>query len=283
VTELRCLQAALEWVRRDVGIVPVVDVAPGVLTPRLKWQEDGPLLTEAQVRYHWVRYPADQLAIYLDNSRWAGPRLGCVDDDSGKHPPPPGTAIPRPIGGYSETTRSGGRHHPFSYDVELPPGFASRVTGLRGFVDVLAGGIVYVAPTVNAGRGEYHATVGLDAGIPRFPSIGQALEASAEWLHPAWLEAADGGRDPTGRPHSGNQDFSACYRLAVRAVAAGADDDQVREAVGCDHPEWSPQRIHRTTERIRHWLASRPPPPTYRPARRDLVTLSRRPRHRRVP
>ncbi|MGA8069998.1 MAG: hypothetical protein WB946_00610, partial [Halobacteriota archaeon] len=116
--------------------------------------------------------------------------------------------------------------------------------------------MMYAAPSVNRGRGEYRAVVGLGAGIPAFPSVRQALEASAAWLYPAWLEKADGSRDPEHKGRKG--EFSECYRLAVRAVAYGASDDQVREAVGCDHPEWSPKQIHRTTERIRAWLAKHP-------------------------
>jgi hypothetical protein len=251
------LEVAIAWARLGVGVVPVHDSAPGKLDPEIRWKEDGPLFGEDQVREYWAAHPDAQLAITLDNSPWGGPRLVCVDDDSGKHDPGQ-QERPRPFGGYRESTRGGGFHNVAEYRVPLPPDFPARVTqiGDPAFADVLAGGLLFIAPTVNRGRGAYSAVVPLEAGFPVFESVGLALDAVSGWLREAWTRKAREGGRGTGRAAQG--DFSECYRVAVRAVAAGATDEQVRAAVNCPHPEWSPGRIHRTVERIRRWLNAHP-------------------------
>jgi len=251
------LHAALEWCRLGVGVVPVHDRSPKQLLPGIRWEEDGPLLTEEEIRSYWTARPDAQLAVTLDNSAHGGPRLACIDDDSAKHDAGD-RERPRPLGGYRETTRSGGTHDVFRYATGLPPGIAARITGVGGFVDVLVGGILYVAPTANRGVGEYRTTTPLSAGFPEYPSVGLALDAASVWLKRAWLERAREGGGGSG-VHAGRRgDFSECYRIAVHAVLTGATDEQVRAAVGCDHPEWSLENIHRTVERIRRWLVAHP-------------------------
>jgi hypothetical protein len=242
--------------------------------------------------FAYAQPEAAGFAIVLDNSRWGGPRLGCVDDDSGKHDPGQ-LPRPKPLGGYRESTRSGGTHDLFLYRTSLPPGTPSRVTGLGGFVDVLVGGLMYAAPTVNRGRGEYRVLVGLDAPIPEFDAVGLALDAAAPWLRDAWRAAVRGSPTtgpgaairPDPRPvpadaaevllrmkKSGragelaayiaehttgeSRDFALCFALAGHAVAVGADANQVREVVKCLHAEWSPgPSLDRAITRMR----ARPP------------------------
>ncbi len=259
----------------------------------IRWEGDGPLLGADRIRGFAHAHPeAAGFAIVLDDSRWGGPRLGCVDDDSGKHDPGQ-FSRPKPLGGYRESTRSGGTHDLFRYRTSLPPGVPSRVTGLGGFVDVLVGGLMYVAPTVNRGRGEYRVLVGLDAPIPEFDAVGLALDAAAPWLRDAWRAAIRGSPtagpgttvrvDPRAVPsgaaevllrmkESGragelvawiaghttgdSRDFALCFALAGHAVVAGANAEQVREIVNCPHPEWAPgPSLDRTIARMR----TRPP------------------------
>ncbi len=272
--------------------MPVRDAGPGELVPMIRWERDGPLRGEKRIRGFYAACPEAGVAITLDNSSWGGPRLGCVDDDSGKHDPGP-LSRPRPLGGYRESTRSGGTHDLFRYRTSLPPGVSTRVTGLGGFVDVLIGGLMYVAPSVNLGRGEYRALVGLDVPIPEFAAVGLALDAAAPWLKDAWRAAIHGsarggpgatvGHDPRPVPadvgevlrrmrQSGragelaawiaehttgdSRDFALCFALAGHAIGAGANADQVREIVKCPHPEWAPGPSHdRTIARMR----TRPP------------------------
>jgi hypothetical protein len=251
------LVAALVWHRLGVGVVPVLDLGPKQLVPGIRWEEDGPLRTEEAIRAYWADHPGAQLAITLDNSAYGGPRLCCVDDDSGKHDSG-GRERPRPLGGYRESTRGDGTHDVFRYTTELPPDLNRRTTGIGGFVDILAGGILYVAPTVNRGVGEYRVVVPLEAGFPEYPTVNLGLDAASGWVRKEWLDRARGGI--SGGPTGQRGDFSECYRLAVCAVVAGATDEQVREAVGCDHPEWSPENIHRTVGKIRRWLGAHPRP-----------------------
>ncbi len=296
VNEPPWLPFALAWDDRwpdRLGIVPVRDDGPGQLVPMIRWQEDGPLLGAGRIRSFASAHPeAAGFAIVLDNSRWGGPRLGCIDDDSGKHDPGQ-LARPRPLGGYRESTRSGGTHDLFLYGTSLPPGTPSRVTGLGGFVDVLVGDLMYAAPTVNRGRGEYRVVVGLDVPIPEFDAVGLALDSAAPWLRDAWRAAIRGS--PTAGPgaavradrrpipsdaaevlvrmkESGragelaawiaehttgdSRDFALCFALAGHAAAAGADASQVREIVSCPHPEWAPGP---TLDRMIARLRTRPP------------------------
>ena len=277
-TEAAVLGAALAWGSRRVGIVPVRDVGPGQLVPMIRWQEGGSLRGPERIHVFYAAHPDAGLAIALDNSQSGGPRLGCVDDDSGKHDPG-ALARPSPLGGYRESTRSGGMHDFFRYVAPLPPGIPSRVTGCGGFVDVLVGGIVYVAPTLNRGKGQYRAIVGLDAGIPEFLSVSLALDAASPWLKEAWKARARGEghtgpgaqvrSDPQSLPadvaevlsrmrESGragelaawiaehttgdSRDYSLCYLVAGHAVAVGATPEQVRSVVACPHAEWEQGR-----------------------------------------
>jgi hypothetical protein len=261
VSNSAVLAAALAWLRLGVAVVPVHDRGPGRLVPGIAWERKGPLRSQGEVGDYWRTHPDAQLAVYLDNSEWGGPRLGCIDDDSGKHDHRDHER-PLPLGGYRETTRSGGTHDFFRYTTNLPPDLRSRVVGVGGFVDVLVGGIVYVAPSENRGRGSYAVMTPLEQGIPEFSSVGLALDRAAPWLRSEWLARARGGGDGVPGDRTGRSghfaDPSECYRVAVRAVARGATDGEVRSAVGCDHPEWAPDNIHRTVERIRRWLAAHP-------------------------
>ncbi len=250
------LEAALAWAALRVGCVPVHDVGPGELVPAFPGYLEKPMLGEPEIREFYSLHPDAQLAIILDNSAWGGPRLGCVDDDSGKHDTH-GRGRPRPLGGYRESTRSGGTHDLFRYGTSLPPDVPSRTTGIWGFVDVLVGGIVYVAPTVNRGRGEYRVVTPLNVGMPSFSCVGEALDAASNGLREAWLEKT---REGGGAGVAAHGDFSECYRVAVRAVAAGADERGVQAAVGCDHTEWDDRHIHRSVRKIRRWLAAHPLP-----------------------
>ena len=284
----RALRQALVLGRLGVGIVPVRDVGPGQLVPMIRWEQDGPLLGEERIAGFFAAHPEAGLAITLDNSTRGGPRLGCIDDDSGKHDPGV-LPRPKPLGGYRESTRSGGTHDLFTYRTPLPLGAPSRVTGLGGFVDVLVGGLMYVAPTVNLGRGEYRVLVRLDIPIPEFDTVGLALDAANPWLLAAWrAKAAGGDRAPTDmvvRPDtrpvppdvaealhrmretgragelaawiaehtSGDtRDFALCYAVAGHAVAVGTSATYVRDAIACPHPEWAPgPNLDRTLARMR--------------------------------
>ncbi len=296
MTEPTWLPFALAWDALwpgRLGIVPVHDDGPGDLQPMVRWERVGPLLGAERIRsFAYAHSDAGGFAIVLDNSRWGGPRLGCVDDDSGKHDPGQ-FARPKPLGGYRESTRSGGTHDLFLYRTSLPPGTPLRVTGLGGFVDVLVGGLMYAAPTVNRGRGEYRVLVGPDAPIPEFDAVGLALDAAAPWLRDAWRAAIRGSPTtgpgaaihPDPRPvpadtaevlfrmkESGRagelaayiaehttgerRDFSLCFALAGHAVATGADASQLREIVKCPHPEWAPGP---SLDRVIARLRTRPP------------------------
>ena len=296
MTEPTWLPFALAWDALwpgRLGIVPVHDDGPGDLQPMVRWERVGPLLGAERIRGFAYAHPEGAgFAIVLDNSRWGGPRLGCVDDDSGKHDPGQ-FARPRPLGGYRESTRSGGTHDLFLYRTSLPPGTPSRVIGLGGFVDVLVGGLMYAAPTVNRGRGEYRVLVGLDAPNPEFDAVGLALDAAAPWLRDAWRAAIRGSPttgpgaaiQPDPRPvpadaaevllrmkksgragelvawiaehtEGASRDYSLCFVIAGHAAAVGATTDQIRSVLSCPHPEWTPgPALDRTVARLR----GRPP------------------------
>ncbi len=292
MNEPRCLEHGLEWGRRAIGNVPLRDVGPGQLIPMIRWEEHGPLLGERRIREFFGAHPDAGLAITLDNSAWGGPRLGCIDDDSGKHDPGD-LPRPKPLGGYRESTRSNGTHDLFRYRISLPPDIPSRVTGLGGFIDVLVGGLMYVAPTANVGRGEYRIITGLEAGIPEFDSVSLALDAASPWLKDAWRAKARGvaregpgatvRADPRPVPadaaevlarmrESGRggelaawiaehtvgerRDYSLCFVIAGHAAAVGATTDQLRSVLSCPHPEWAPgPTLDRTVAR----LCGRPP------------------------
>lgn len=277
--EAAWLPASLAWDRQRpgrVGVVPLLGWWDGRFHFGVRWEQDGPLLGAENISAFVRANPrAAGFAITLDNSAWGGPRFGCVDDDAGKHDP---GELPRPapLGGYRESTRSGGFHDVFVYRTSLPPGTPSRVTHLGGFVDVLAGGLMVTAPTVIPGQGAYRALVGLDVPIPEFPSVGLALAAAAPWLRDAWRAAVRGAPPSVGaasvradpRPvpadvaevlarmkQSGragelaawiaehtdgdHRDFSLCFAIATHAAAVGSTSAQIRDVVSCPHSEWT--------------------------------------------
>lgn len=183
------LTAALHWARRGVGVVPVrPQLVPndnkGKLSPIpwIRWQQDGPLRGENQVREFWAQHPDAQLAILLEEG------LVTVDVDLKKLPDgraPEGFPIPTGPG-YRETTKSGGLHFVFVIQEKLDPRRSTRVVQLADYVDVLAGGILVVAPTkfTNAPRG-YDL---LTDSLPVFPTMMEALSRYAQWLPGAWKE-----------------------------------------------------------------------------------------------
>jgi hypothetical protein len=182
------LTAALHWVRRGVGIVPVrpqlVPNDKGKLSPIpwVRWQQDGPLRGEDPVREFWAQHPDAQLAILLEEG------LATVDVDLKKLPggqAPNGFSIPTGPG-YRETTKSGGLHYVFLIKERLDPRRSTRVVQLADYVDVLAGGILVVAPTrfTNAPQGYELVT----DSLPVFPTMMEALGRYAPWLPDAWKE-----------------------------------------------------------------------------------------------
>ena len=180
------LSAALKWVRRGVGVVPVrpmlVADKKGKLSPIpwIRWQQDGPLRTEEDVWNFWRDHPDAQLAVLLDNG------LVTVDVDLKKLPggrAPEG--FPVPFGtGYRETTKSGGMHYVFIVKEKLDPSKSSRIVQLADYVDVLAGGILVVAPTKfdNAKQG-YELQ---EDSLPVFSTMPEALGRYAQWLPGVW-------------------------------------------------------------------------------------------------
>jgi hypothetical protein len=201
------LTAALDWARRGVGVVPVrpslVPNDKGKLSPIpwIRWQQDGPLRGEDQVHEFWSQHPDAQLAILLEEG------LVTVDVDLKKLPSgqaPNGFSIPSGPG-YRETTKSGGLHYVFVIKEQLDPRRSTRVVQLADYVDVLAGGILVVAPTrfTNAPQG-YEL---LTDSLPVFPTMMEALGRYAQWLPGAWKErweksltATDPARSSTGGP-----------------------------------------------------------------------------------
>ena len=199
------LAAALHWARRGVGVVPVrpslVPNDKGKLSPIpwIRWQQDGPLRGEDQVHEFWSQHPDAQLAVLLEDG------LVTVDVDLKKLPngqAPNGFSIPSGPG-YRETTKSGGLHYVFMIKEQLDPRRSTRVVQLADYVDVLAGGILVVAPTkfTNAQQG-YEL---LTDSMPVFPTMMDALGRYAQWLPGAWKErweksltATDPARSSTG-------------------------------------------------------------------------------------
>ena len=201
----RVRDSALKWVRGGVGVVPVrpklVPDKKGKLSPIpwIRWQQDGPLRTEEDVWNFWRDHPDAQLAVFLDNG------LVTIDVDLKKLPDgraPEGFPIPSGLG-YRETTKSGGLHYVFIVKEKTDPSKSSRIVQLADYVDVLAGGILVVAPThfANAKQG-YEL---LEDSLPVFPTIQEALGRYASWLPGAWRSRWEVSRTTTapedGRNH----------------------------------------------------------------------------------
>lgn len=286
-SEPRCIAASLRWDRYGAGVVPLRDEGPGRLVPAIRWEEGGPLRGEGPIRWWYSHHPEHGLAITLNNPT---KKLGLIDDDSGKHPVPEDKPRPRPLAGYREKTRSGGFHSLGEYRVALPDTVPRRVIGLGGYLDILLEGIVYVAPTVNAGRGEY--SVVDDRDPPTFESVLLMLQAAEPeghpWLVDAWRAARYAARGTgafervavpvpkdteellarmTGASPAGavaawiakNTDGAKCppflcFHVGHHAWAAGGSRDQVRAVVSCPHSEWGDGYVS-LEERFRH----RPP------------------------
>ncbi len=305
------LEAALRWLREGAAIVPLaprlVPGKSGKLNPQplVAWKT-GALRAEREVRDFWSKRPDAQLAIVL------GRGLACVDVDRGHEVPvdrPEPASFP---GGYEETTKSGGRHLVFRHESELPPGTNPRRTGLGGYIDVLADGLLVVAPSrfENAPR-PYEATT--EGTVPVYASVFLALTASSSWLAEEWRRGTsttsrDGGEvtpratppaasvtdvlermrssGPAGRvaawisEHSRpeSRDRSLCIGIIRHALDAGASAEQAAEVVGCD--DWTPAQIS--------GLKRRPPPGLDRllstPEGRAAETaLDAAPAHRKLP
>jgi hypothetical protein len=259
-------------VRYGAGVVPVVDEAPGRLIPALRWEEDGPLRSEAEVRRWYAAHPYRGLAITLDNPKR---KLLLVDDDCGKHPAPEDRPRPRALAGYRERTRSGGFHNLAEIKVAPPPTVPRRVINLgKGFVDLMLEGIVYVAPTVNVGVGEY--SVLDDRDPPTYESVLLALQdaepSDHPWLVDAWraarlsptgteafrrtdqpvpkdaeeLLARMASSSPAGavaawiarNTEGSERPWDLCYHVGHHAWASGGSPDQVRAVVRCPNEEW---------------------------------------------
>ena len=235
------LTAALHWARRGVGVVPVrpqlIPNDKGKLSPIpwIRWQQDGPLRGENQVREFWAQHPDAQLAILLEEG------LVTVDVDLKKLPggqAPDGFSIPTGPG-YRETTKSGGLHFVFVIKEKLDPRRSTRVVQLADYVDVLAGGILVIAPTrfTNAPQG-YEL---LTDSLPVFPTMMEALSRYAQWLPGAWKErweksltATDPARSPTmgATPPSPPQPEPTAWNVDVdelqRAVTFVQTDQETR-------------------------------------------------------
>ena len=184
----RVLSAAMWWLDRSVGVVPLrpelVPNAKGKLSPVpwVRWQQEGPLRSVEKVRSFWEERPDAQLAILLERG------LVTVDVDL-KHLPrgkaPEGCPIPQELTWcYTETTKGNGLHYIFRVKEELDPKRSSRVIGLAGYVDVLHGGILVVAPSrfTNAEKG-YRL---VRSTLPMFGTMTKALTTFAAWLPTEW-------------------------------------------------------------------------------------------------
>ncbi len=197
MTIARIVHAALWWVRRGAGVVPLrSSLSPngnGKLSPipLLRWQQEGPLRDREHILRFWQEVPEAQLAILLENG------LAAVDVDT-KHLPggvaPPECPLPEG-NGYREMTKSQGFHYVFVVKERPDPSKPkpTRVTGLGGYVDVFTGGLLVVPPSrfTNVDRG--YETLCRD--IPVFPTMAEALGAYAPWLPSAWQ-----GRCASGAP-----------------------------------------------------------------------------------
>ena len=220
VSSGKVLEAAFRWVRRGFAIVPVrPELVPndkGKLSPIpwIRWQSDGPLRTETDVRHFWTEHPDAQLAILLENG------LVTVDIDLKKLPggeAPSGFPIPKGPG-YCETTKGGGLHYVFLVKEQLDPTRSSRIVQLGDYVDVLAGGILVVAPTrfTNANQG-YEL---LTDSLPVFPTMAEALGRYASWLPDAWRSRWEVSRTVTvpGQSRKGGvQDGEPASRYGTSA------------------------------------------------------------------
>ena len=215
--------AALKWARGGVGVVPVrprlVPDKKGKLSPIpwIRWQQDGPLRAEEEVWDFWRDHPDAQLAVLLDNG------LVTIDVDLKKLPggrAPEGFPVPSGPG-YRETTKSGGLHYVFLVKDKLDPSRSSRIVQLADYVDVLAGGILVVAPTRfdNAKQG-YEL---LEDSLPVFPTMEAALGRYAKWLPGAWKTRWEASRSSTapvdapGRVPEGPAVGTAVRAAPVRA------------------------------------------------------------------
>ena len=226
------LTVALHWACRGVGVVPVrpqlVPNDKGKLSPIpwIRWQQDGPLRGEEQVHEFWATHPDAQLAILLEEG------LVTVDVDlkklpSGKKAP---NGFPIPTGpGYRETTKSGGLHFIFMIKERLDPRRSTRVVQLADYVDVLAGGILVVAPTrfTNTPQG-YEL---LSDSLPIFPTMMEALRRYAQWLPGAWRERWEKSLTATDPAHTTTAGTVRQLQPPSESTAWNADLDELQRAV----------------------------------------------------
>lgn len=293
MTGPQILEAALSRIRQDIGVVPVsktltatVDPVTGTFKfspiPTIRWQRDGPLRTEEEVRDHWREHPNDQLAIVLENPVI---KLVCCDVDTKKllgGVAPEGRSIPQPFGGqYVESSKSDGRHYLAAYRTSIPEWVGGRWTSLGGYVDVLARGILFSAPShfiKPDGSEGGTCRVLVDGPIPIFSGIGEPITRWADWLYLAWRGASERGAAPAGETQvlarkaaptatasevlermrrasdagkiaawicentdGESRDWDLCPKLVVHALEAGASPDQAAEIVGC--PYWPPAKV----------------------------------------
>ena len=226
------LTAALHWARRGVGVVPVrPQLIPndnkGKLSPIpwIRWQQDGPLRGENQVREFWTQHPDAQLAVLLEKG------LVTVDVDLKKLPggqAPDGFSIPTGPG-YRETTKSGGLHYVFIVKEMLDPSKSSRIVQLADYVDVLAGGILVVAPTrfTNASQGYELVT----DSLPVFPTMMEALSRYARWLPGAWKERWEKSLTATDPARSPSMGANRQSPPQSEPIAWNVDVDELQRAV----------------------------------------------------
>ena len=224
-------ETAERWVRRGYGVVPLhprlMENGRGKLSPvpLIRWQRDGPLRSVDGVRGFWRTYPGAQLALLLEKG------LVSIDVDlkklpggkaPEKHPVPEGP-------GYCETTKGGGLHYLFMVREEPDPSRSSRVVQLADYVDVLAGGILVVAPTrfVNAPKG-YEL---LREGLPVFERMDEALGRYSGWLPAAWRrqwERSVPVRSPMGTE---SREVRSGYPRVMDAGEWAAPLGEVRSAI----------------------------------------------------
>lgn len=290
---LSALETAVARVRRGIGVVPVSKTLNATLDPTtrafkfapiptIRWQRDGPLRTEGEVRAHWSAHPDDQLAIVLENPEL---KLVCCDVDTKKlegGAAPEGRPIPQPFRGqYAESSKSDGRHYLAAYSTSIPEWVGGRWTSLGGYVDILARGILFCAPSHFVkpdGSDGGACRVLTDGTIPVFAGIGEPIARWADWLYPAWRGASERGEAPAGETlvvarkiapaatasealgrmgmasdagrmaawvcvntDGESRDWDLCPKLVVHALEAGATPEQAAEIVGC--PYWPPHKV----------------------------------------
>ncbi len=293
MTHPSVLETAVHRVRRGIGIVSVSKTLNATLDPvtrafkfspipTIRWQRNGPLRTEEQVRDHWSTHPDDQLAIVLENPYL---KLVCCDVDTKKllgGIAPEGTPIPQPFARqYVERSKSDGFHYLAAYTTSIPEWVGGRWTSLGGYVDILARGILFCAPShfVKPGGSDGGTCrVLTDGPIPVFTGIGEPIARWADWLYPAWRRASERGELPAGETRvvarkvapaatlaevlermgrAGDagriaawicentdgeaRDWDLCLKLVMHALEAGANADQVAEVVGC--PYWTVRKV----------------------------------------